>query len=773
MQNPSDTRRRVKVYQLNEDRQWDDRGTGHVQTSFDSATDVCSLLVKSETDAGQVLLDSEIRQDTNYSKQQETLIVWSEDNSDLALSFQERTGCEEIWEKICNQQGRDPDANDPDETIQSSDDDEIDLPAPEIAKLNQIRECFNTQNRMMRREKLSAALKDNSYIPKLLDVFKKCEDVADDEALKTLYEIFKSIWMLNQGDIYEILFKQDYIFDVVGVMEYDPSRKTNPVKHREFLKSRATFKDVLFIKDEALRNKINQTYRMQYVQESVLPAPSMFEQDNLSTLASFVFFSKVDIVKMILKDPDTIGKCLSDLKDPATPASRQAELCGFLKEFFIYSGNLQQPEKENFLELLLQRGILTAIEVLLQSEYGAIRTYGSELICQITELNQQPSIVRDHIMKAHRENNPNDLMSLLLNVMLNDPDPELGTAIQLITTIRMLLDPENMLRTSTEKSDFLSFFYRVCVVKLTTYLQQATTLTSIKHDDYRTAHTLDIIMMLFLFMVEHHTYHIKNHILHKDTLKRAMLLINSKYTSLSLSALRLLRKIIGKGDDSYNSHLIKKELLAELVEALFKNGRRYNLLNSAILETFKYIKDENIKSLIHYLIDNHWAKLKLIKYSNLFEQMKEKHDQNRAHQERRNGGEQSAWEVRRYRDPRQLDDKQREWFERESDEEESGQEPPKSLVDYENSDSEPENDKEPVNETENAESNKRESNEPVSEDDPKRSKLDVEEPAASETQPVSEVTATAPTDKPTVVATETAETSEQETVVEKEKTDNM
>ena len=73
----------------------------------------------------------------------------------------------EIWEKICNQQGRDPDANDPDETIQSSDDDEIDLPLPEISKLNQIRECFNTQNRMMRREKLSAALKDNSYIPKV------------------------------------------------------------------------------------------------------------------------------------------------------------------------------------------------------------------------------------------------------------------------------------------------------------------------------------------------------------------------------------------------------------------------------------------------------------------------------------------------------------------------------------------------------------------------------------------------------------------------------
>ena len=76
-----------------------------------------------------------------------------------------------IWEKICNQQGRDPDANDPDETIQSSDEDEIDLPSPEVSKLTQIKECFNTQNRMMRREKLSAALKDNSYIPKVRSLF--------------------------------------------------------------------------------------------------------------------------------------------------------------------------------------------------------------------------------------------------------------------------------------------------------------------------------------------------------------------------------------------------------------------------------------------------------------------------------------------------------------------------------------------------------------------------------------------------------------------------
>ena len=73
-------------------------------------------------------------------------------------------------------------------------------------------------------------------------------------------------------------------------------------------------------------------------------------------------------------------------------------------EFFTYSQNLQQPEKENFLEMLINRGILNAIEVLLDSKFATVRTLGAELICQITELNQQPSIVREHILKTVRNN---------------------------------------------------------------------------------------------------------------------------------------------------------------------------------------------------------------------------------------------------------------------------------------------------------------------------------------------------------------------------------
>lgn len=89
------------MYTLNEDKQWDDKGTGHVSYTFDNRLHTTTLVVRAEHD-GSTLLESKILQDTAYQKQQETLIVWSEsDNTDLALSFQEKPGCDEIWERIC------------------------------------------------------------------------------------------------------------------------------------------------------------------------------------------------------------------------------------------------------------------------------------------------------------------------------------------------------------------------------------------------------------------------------------------------------------------------------------------------------------------------------------------------------------------------------------------------------------------------------------------------------------------------------------------------
>ena len=172
----TDTRRRVKLYELNAERQWDDKGTGHVSSTYVERLKGISLVVRSEQD-GSLLLESKIQSDTAYQKQQETLIVWSEgDNFDLALSFQERAGCDEIWEKICHVQGKDPSVDFTQDLVEDSEDDRgfdeisesappIELPAAELAKLEEISELVSScLSSPLRREKLATAIENDNYI---------------------------------------------------------------------------------------------------------------------------------------------------------------------------------------------------------------------------------------------------------------------------------------------------------------------------------------------------------------------------------------------------------------------------------------------------------------------------------------------------------------------------------------------------------------------------------------------------------------------------------
>jgi len=79
------------------------------------------------------------------------------------------------------------------------------------------------------------------------------------------------------------------------------------------------------------------------------------------------------------------------------------------------------------------------------------------------------------------------------------------------------------------------------------------------------------------------------------------------------------------------NHFVKNNLLKPIVDAFLSNGDRYNLLNSAILELFEYIRkvtlilsplfeymsrtihcgvtcfiQENLKLLLKYIVDSFW-----------------------------------------------------------------------------------------------------------------------------------------------------------------------
>nr|XP_005575887.1 serine/threonine-protein phosphatase 4 regulatory subunit 3B isoform X7 [Macaca fascicularis]XP_014967881.1 serine/threonine-protein phosphatase 4 regulatory subunit 3B isoform X4 [Macaca mulatta] len=678
----SDTRRRVKVYTLNEDRQWDDRGTGHVSSTYVEELKGMSLLVRAESD-GSLLLESKINPNTAYQKQQDTLIVWSEaENYDLALSFQEKAGCDEIWEKICQVQGKDPSVEVTQDLIDESEEERfeempetshlIDLPTCELNKLEEIADLVTSVlSSPIRREKLALALENEGYIKKLLQLFQACENLENTEGLHHLYEIIRGILFLNKATLFEVMFSDECIMDVVGCLEYDPAL-AQPKRHREFLTKTAKFKEVIPITDSELRQKIHQTYRVQYIQDIILPTPSVFEENFLSTLTSFIFFNKVEIVSMLQEDEKFLSEVFAQLTDEATDDDKRRELVNFFKEFCAFSQTLQPQNRDAFFKTLAKLGILPALEIVMGMDDLQVRSAATDIFSYLVEFS--PSMVREFVMQEAQQSDDDILLiNVVIEQMICDTDPELGGAVQLMGLLRTLIDPENMLATTnkTEKSEFLNFFYNHCMHVLTAPLLTNTSEDKCEKDNYQTAQLLALILELLTFCVEHHTYHIKNYIMNKDLLRRVLVLMNSKHTFLALCALRFMRRIIGLKDEFYNRYITKGNLFEPVINALLDNGTRYNLLNSAVIELFEFIRVEDIKSLTAHIVENFYKALESIEYVQTFKGLKTKYEQEKDRQNQKLNSVPSILRSNRFRrDAKALEEDEEMWFN--EDEEEEG-----------------------------------------------------------------------------------------------------
>ncbi|KAM9577762.1 serine/threonine-protein phosphatase 4 regulatory subunit 3B-like [Trichechus inunguis] len=646
-------RRRVKVYTLKDDQKWDNLGTGLISSTYVEQQQGLSLLVHCEF-TGSLILESKIKTYTPYQKYQGSLIIWSEaENHGLALSFQDRAGCQAIWEDICRVQGKDPSIENTQNLLDESEErfDEIPntsalvrLPNCELNKLKQIADIVNSVlPSPIRSERLALILESEGYIKKLLRLFHTCETLGNTKGLHHLHAIIKGILFLNKSSLFEIMFSDECIMDVVGCLEYDPAL-AQPKRHREFLTQVAKFKEVIPITDSELKQKIHQTHRVQYIHDILLPVPSTFEGNRLSTLSTFIFFNKVEIVNLLQDNDKLLSEVFVQLAAKTTADDKRCELVFFLKEFCAFSQTLQPQSKSALFQKLTQLGILPALKNVIGVDDLQIRSAATNIFVYLVE--HSPSMIRRFIMQeAQHSEEGNLFITIVIEQMICDTDPELGGAVQLMGLLRSLLDPDNMLAAAneTERSKFLNFFYKHCMHILIGPLLATTSEDKCEKDDtvgsskncpnnYQTAQLLAVILELLTFCVQHHAYYIKNYILKKDLLRRVLLLMNSKHTFLVLCALRFMRRMIGRKDELYNRYIIKGNLFEPVINALLSNGTRYNMLNSAVIELFEYIRVENVKSLVAHIVEKFYKAVESIEYVQTFKGLKIKYEQEKERQ---------------------------------------------------------------------------------------------------------------------------------------------
>ena len=135
------------------------------------------------------------------------------------------------------------------------------------------------------------------------------------------------------------------------------------------------------------------------------------------------------------------------------------------------------------------------------------------------------------------------------------------------------------------------------------------------------------IVDLLIFLVQNHQYRIKYYMLRNHVLQHVLHLTERKEKYVVVSAIRFLRACVSLKDEFYNRYFIKMNAFDPVMKVFKMNGDKYNLLNSSVLELIDFIRRENIRNLIHHLVEKYEEWFEEVYYVDTFRLLKLRYQQ--------------------------------------------------------------------------------------------------------------------------------------------------
>ncbi|KAI1498919.1 component of IIS longevity pathway SMK-1-domain-containing protein [Biscogniauxia marginata] len=648
---PSTDKKRVKVYELR-NNDWFDRGTGFCTAAFSISEDGQQrdprVIVESEDQPDRVLLETRICKEDGFHKQQETLIVWTEPSNgiDMALSFQEAEGCAMIWKFVNGIQQQYHAVNAPDDSV--SDDLAMDMPNPislpqaSIANLPEI----ESQMRMMSgsvngRDALTKYVLTEDYIGKLIPIVSDAEDLESLHDLHRLCNIIKIIILLTDTSIIEHAVSDECVIGVVGALEYDPDFPSHKANHRQWLEDEGRYKEVVRIEDSQILRKIHQTYRLQYLKDVVLAR--ILDDNTFSVLNSLIFFNQVDIVQHLQANATFLNELFNIFKPGQQDPRRKKEGVLFIQQCCAIAKNLQPPARQTLYNNFLAHGLLQVINFGLKHQDVAVRVGATDIL--VSMIDHDPQMIRQTIYRQIHEKQP-PLTDTLIDLLLVEVD--LGVKSQISDALKVLLDQgpppqaEAFAKANSEyaaraasrlppsadpqQDQFLTLFYENSAIKLFQPLIELEGRTSMEFT-VKQASMFTYLIEILCFFIRQHQHRSKFFVLNNNIVPRIAQLLHCPEKFLKLIAVRFLRQLIGLQDEFYVKHLSEKRVIGPILDVLIQTMPRDNLLSSACLEFFEFIRRENIKELVKHIIENYREKIQSLAYMDLFRTFIVRYDQ--------------------------------------------------------------------------------------------------------------------------------------------------
>ncbi|VBB83819.1 Putative Protein similar to 216.01c of Schizosaccharomyces pombe [Podospora comata] len=643
-------KKRVKVYELR-NNDWFDRGTGFCTACFVTIQEEQKeprVIVQSEDQPDRLLLETKIVKEDGFQKQQDTLIVWTDNGVDMALSFQEADGCQAIWKFIDHvQQQFQAAMGGPDDGL--SDDLAMDMPTSiqlPPAELGTLIDIENTLRNLSQspsgRDALAKAIMSEDYIAKLIPLVEMAEDMESLGDLHHLCNIMKTVVLLNDTGLIEHAVSDECVLGVVGAMEYDPDFPTHKANHRQWLNNQGRYKEVVRIQDDQVRRKIHQTYRLQYLKDVVLAR--ILDDPTFSVLNSLIFFNQVEIVQHLHMTPGFMTDLFAVFGDPTVQPLRKKEAVIFIQQMCAISKNLQPPARQGLYGNFLQQGLVPVINYGLRHPDVTVRVGATDILGSILEFD--PSMIRKTIYEqTHRKQAP--LTDALIDLLLVEVD--LGIKSQLTESLKVLLDPnvpgsgpppenregfmpkgKHQVSSDPQQDAFIAHFYEHSVAKLFKPLLDLEKRPNMKFNALEDG-IFGYLNEILCFYIRHHTFRSKHFVFDHNIASRFGQLLACKQKHLQLVAIRFFRHLILLRDPFFTKHLSDRRIFGPVLDTLLRTLPRDNLLSSACLDFFTSINYEGDRELARHIMENYREKVVALSHVDYFKGMLMRWDQSRGY----------------------------------------------------------------------------------------------------------------------------------------------
>ncbi|PTB70384.1 DUF625-domain-containing protein [Trichoderma citrinoviride] len=637
---PHQDKKRVKVYELR-NNDWFDRGTGFCTAKFATSEDGHKdpkVIVESEDQPERLLLETTIQKQDGFQKQQGNgcrdahRVAGARERCRYGSELSGSGGMRHdlVYDNLSDDLAIEAVAP-------------VSLPAAELGNLAEIESSIRVMSSTATgREAITKFIVADDYISKLIPLVEIAEDLESLPDLHRLCNIMKSILLLNDTSIIEHAVSDECLLGVVGALEYDPDFPSHKANHRHWLSNQGHYKEVVPIDDEAVRRKIHQTYRLQYLKDVVLAR--ILDDPTFSVLSSLIFFNQVEIVQHLQSNPTFLMNLFGIFSAHYPDTRKRKEAVLFIQQCCAIAKTIQAPARQSLYINFLNHGLLRVIYYGLRHMDVAVRVGAMDILISI--IDHDPMLIRQTIFRQLHEGGLS-LLDSLIDLLLVEVD--LGVKTQISDALRVILDQGGnpaaaanepaantnggngnsngnkqqggelaararmQMAVDPQHEHFLTRFYESSALKLFRPLIELDSRSHLDFTVQEAAMFACLVEVLGFFIRQHHRFSRYFFIVH-NLAARIVQLLKCRDKYLQLVSIRCFRLILGLQEELYVKNLIENDVLGPILEVLVETVPRDNLVSAACTELFDFVKKDYLRDMVKQLVEDHRDNLLLVSH---------------------------------------------------------------------------------------------------------------------------------------------------------------